>query len=276
MVLRLQRSAGNQAVARMLLQRQADDAGEAVTDEDIAAAEEEGEEEGELMGLGPEDALEGPVVEGEGEEPSPAGKPQARTFEPPGPPEAGLLQRTVNLQDAGSPGGWREMPRPEREAFARARFRGRRRSLAFRVMADMASATAGLRFDDLDELYAEVLKRVTSSVADAAVPGARAAARQRRPIQAFGYPFSGSALLYGPRVNYSARNYWTPRPPDAYARRTDRVRNRRLASMRRGATATRSTATWTPTAGTSPTRARPTRTRRSCASSCRSPRTSGR
>ncbi|MGH2968549.1 MAG: hypothetical protein ACRDK0_05730 [Solirubrobacteraceae bacterium] len=222
MLLGLQRSAGNQAVARMLLQRQADE------EEDF---EDLGEDtEAEIEPLGPEDWLEGPVVDGEGEVPAAAGQAAERSFEPPGPPEANLLQRSVQLHDPGS-GGWRELPRSEREAFARARFRGRRRRLAFRIMADMASATEALQFSTLDELYTEVLKRVTSSIV---MQQSQEHVRVgESTVQAFGYPFSGGALLYGPRVNYSARSHWTPAPPDNYARRTDATANRRLRALPR-------------------------------------------
>ena len=227
LVLQLQRGAGNQAVARMLVQRQAvgDEAGSA------ELGPEEEEEDEELGPLGPEDELEGPVVSGEGEQPADPGKRPERRLEPPGAPPAGLLQRSVKLHDAAGAGGWRDMPRAEREAFARARFRGRRRRLAFRILADMASATGELRFNDPGELYAEVLKRVTSSVVMQETQ--QHLRRGDSTVQAFGYPFSGPSLLYGPRVNHAARNHWKPRPPDDYAVRRDRAANRRLRSLPR-------------------------------------------
>jgi hypothetical protein len=222
LLLGLQRSAGNQAVARMLLQRQAAEA-----EEELEGGEEDEEE---LLPLGPEDLLEAPVLADEGEGLAGAGEAPKRTFEAPGPPDRNLLMRKVELYDSAT-SGWREMPRSEREAFSRARYRGRRRSLAFRIMADMASATEAMQFYNLEELEAELLKRITSSIV-------MQQSQEHVKVgegtqQAFGYPFSGGALLYGPRVNYSARTYWDPRPPDDYARRTDPARNRRLRSLPR-------------------------------------------
>ena len=235
-LLSLQRSAGNQAVARMLLQRQA-----AEEEDELEGEEDEAEEE---LPLGPEDLLEAPILADEGEELKGAGPPPAQEFQPPGPPE-NVLARKVELHDAGT-GTWREMLRPEREAFSRRHYRGRRRSLAFRIMADMASATEHMRFTDEEELRVELLKRVTSSVV--MQQSQEHVAVGEGTQQAFGYPFSGPALLYGPRVNYSARAYWTPRPPDDYAWRSDRAKNRGCARCR-GTSGTRSTATWTTTAG---------------------------
>jgi hypothetical protein len=221
MILGLQRSAGNQAVARMLLQRQA------VPDEAGLDDEDEVEEE---IPLGPEDLLEAPVVPGEGEELTGAGPPPKTKLDAPGPPDQNVLARKVDMWDADA-SSWREMPRAEREAFARTRYRGRRRSLAFRILADMASATEHMRFSNTLELEEELLKRITSSIV-------MQQSQEHVQVgegtqQAFGYPFSGGALLYGPRVNYSARTYWTPRPPDDYARRTDSAKNRRLRSLPR-------------------------------------------
>ena len=205
-LLSLQRSAGNQAVARMLLQRQAADEEDELEGEEDVAEEE--------LPLGPEDLLEAPILADEGEELKGDGAPPAaQELQPPGPPE-NVLARKVELHDAGT-GTWREMLRPEREAFARRHHRGRRRSLAFRIMADMASATEPMRFTDEEELRVELLKRVTSSVV--MQQSQEHVAVGEGTQQAFGYPFSGPAMLYGPRVNYSARAYWTPRPPDDYA-----------------------------------------------------------
>jgi hypothetical protein len=140
------------------------------------------------------------------------------------------------MQDAAAAGGWSEMTRAQRERLARTRFRGRRRRLAYRVLADMAATSDPQRFDTEDELYAEVLKRVTSSIEmqeSQDGPG-RGGAGGASGAQAFGYPFTGASLVYGPRVNYAAREYWSPHPPDGYAVRTDRARNRRLRSLPRG------------------------------------------
>jgi hypothetical protein len=238
LLLRLQRGAGNQAVARMLLQRQeAATAAEAdpnpfenEVDEEEAPEEEAVEEE-----LGPEDMLEAPAVD-EGETPEGGARTAEETAEPAPPPAGNVLARAVMLQDAAASGGWRAMTRAQREAFVRRRFRGRRRRLAYRILADMAATSNPLNYDTEDELYDEVLKRVTSSVLmQESQDGARRTTRDgvEYTVRAFGYPFSGGALFYGPRVNYAAKDYWTPGPPDAYARRSDRTQQRRVRGLPR-------------------------------------------
>jgi hypothetical protein len=237
LLLRLQRGAGNQAVARMLLQRQ-EAAAEAdpnpfenEVDEDEEGAEEEAEAE-----LGPEDMLEAPAVE-EGETSEEGAG--ARTGEEdavPAPPAGNVLARTVMLQDPAASGGWRAMTRAQREAFVRRRFRGRRRRLAYRILADMAATSNPLNYDTEDELYDELLKRVTSSVLmQESQDGARRTTGEgvAYSVRAFGYPFSGGALYYGPRVNYAAKDYWTPGPPDGYTRRSDRTKQRQVRGLPR-------------------------------------------
>jgi len=59
-------------------------------------------------------------------------------------------------------------------------------------------------------------------------------AGQAYTVHAFGYPFTGSSILYGARVNYAAKDYWTPNPVDGYAIRRDAAKNRRLRSLPRG------------------------------------------
>ena len=76
----------------------------------------------------------------EGEGLAGAGEAPKRTFEAPGPPDRNLLMRKVALYDSTT-AGWREMPRSEREAFSRSRYRGRRRSLASRIMASGTRTT---------------------------------------------------------------------------------------------------------------------------------------
>ena len=228
LLLRLQQGAGNQAVSRMLLQRE-----EAGPEPDDEEALDEDEEEEELP-LGPEDQLEGPVVAGEGETAPGGTREPAAEPAPPGP--GGTLARRVTQRDPT--GSFVELTRTQRERFARTRFRGRRRRLAYRVLADMAEASNELRYDNEDELFVEVLKRVTSSLhMQDSQDGERRTSRstgQDYTVHAFGYPFTGGSLLYGARVNHAAREYWTPNPPDAYAVRRDRARNRRLRALPRG------------------------------------------
>src|SRR3954469_24964827 len=195
MLLRLQRSAGNQAVARMLLQRQAAAVAEPdpnpfeneVDEEEAGDAEGDGSE----IPLGPEDMKEAPAVPLGEVSPDGSGPPTQKAIDPP-PPDAGpVLARSVMMADSAASGGWREMTRAQREAFVRARFRGRRRRLAYEILADMARATNALNFDTEDELYNEVLKRVTSSIVmQDSQDGEqrRNRAGQVYTVHAFGYP----------------------------------------------------------------------------------------
>jgi hypothetical protein len=235
LLLRLQRGAGNAAVARMILQRQEAAAGPDPNPFENEVDEDEEGADGDAP-LGPEDLKEAPPVPEGDVPPEGTGAPGRQAAEPQ-PPDAPVLARSVMLADAAATGGWREMTRPQREAFVRARFRGRRRRLAYEILADMARATNALNFDTEDELYNEVLKRVTSSIVmqDSQDGEQRRNAKgETYTVHAFGYPFTGSSLLYGARVNYAAKDYWTPNPVDAYAVRRDAAKNRRLRSLPRG------------------------------------------
>ena len=248
MLLQLQHSAGNQAVARMIMARQQAAAARAVpvaepTDEpnpfENEAETDEEAPDGEPP-LGPEDMLEAPAVD-EGDTPAGGGgREQAiaqQPFQPPEPDKEAVLARSVMLSDPATPGTRRAMTRAQREAFVRARFRGRRRRIAYEVVRDMAATSNALNFDTEDELYVEVLKRVTSSIVmQDSQDGERRTGRsgESYTAHAFGYPFTGGSLLYGPRVNFAAKDYWAPNPPDSYAVRTDSTKNRQLRSLPRG------------------------------------------
>jgi len=141
----------------------------------------------------------------------------------------------------------------------------------------MAAASNALNFDTEDELHNEVLKRVTSSmIMQDTQDGERHtnAAGQSNTVHAFGYPFTGGSLLYGARVNYAAKDYWTPNPPDGYAVRRDAARNRTLRGLPRGQRQP-STAMPTTTRSTSRPPGRRTSSAPSRSFSCRSRRTSG-
>src|SRR5205807_528270 len=90
---------------------------------------------------------------------------------------------------------------------------------------DMAAAGDEFDFADEHELQLELVKRVATSeiMQETQIGPGR---------NAFGYPFNPPADLYGPRVNYAARSFWTPLPPDGYA---DRSRDARAATARRTA-----------------------------------------
>jgi Domain of unknown function (DUF4157)/Protein-glutamine gamma-glutamyltransferase len=134
------------------------------------------------------------------------------------------LQRKVILNGA-------EMPVKDRKAFIKAR-KWANTALANAVMEDMAAATDLFDFADAHELESEIVKRVSTSehmkesqATIEKIPGDKESA--------FGYPFSGASLLYGPRVNYAARDYWEPTAPDAYSLRTDKKKNKELSSLPR-------------------------------------------
>lgn len=94
-------------------------------------------------------------------------------------------------------------------------------------MEDLASASDGFWFSNDNELYTDVRKRVLTS---------RIMQATQRTVggrRGFGYPFSLPSLYWGPRVNYAARNYWTPATPDSYSARRDPVRRRQIRRMPR-------------------------------------------
>jgi hypothetical protein len=134
---------------------------------------------------------------------------------------APLIRRKVII--AGT-----EMTAKERETFLRGR-KWANAAIARAVLDDMAAAKDPFDFSDTAELTTEVVKRTSTSLhmqdSQDPVPGDKSTA--------FGYPFSGAAALYGPRVNYAARDLWKPAPPDNYAVRTDKVRNKRLVGLPR-------------------------------------------
>lgn len=92
----------------------------------------------------------------------------------------------------------------------------------------MAEASDPFYFSDLNELWRELRKRLTTSEVMLESQPHEVAGHL---VKAFGYPFTGDSLLYGPRVNYAARDYWTPAVPDRYAVRTDKVKNARLRAL---------------------------------------------
>ena len=131
------------------------------------------------------------------------------------------LQRKVVVKGA-------EMAKKARDAFIASK-KWSNTTLAKTIIEDMAAAADTFDFADEHELESEIVKR-ESTVAHMkesqdVVSGSQQAA--------FGYPFSGASILYGPRVNYSARDYWEPPVPDAYALRVDKKKNKELLALPR-------------------------------------------
>lgn len=134
------------------------------------------------------------------------------------------VQRKVILNGA-------EMSAKDRKAFLAAH-KWTSRNQAIAVVEDMASAADSFDFKDEAELESEIHKRLStvghmeeSQRTTEKIPGDKRSA--------FGYPFTGASLLYGPRVNYAARDYWEPAVPDGYAVRKDKAKNAQLKAMPR-------------------------------------------
>lgn len=100
-------------------------------------------------------------------------------------------------------------------------------ALAASVMEEMAAAGDLFDFADESELKTEIDKRLSTvrHMEESQIPGDK--------WKAFGYPFTGASALYGPRVNYAAREYWVPAVPDNYAVRKDKAKNKELQSKPR-------------------------------------------
>jgi hypothetical protein len=127
-----------------------------------------------------------------------------------------------------------EMKDKERHDFLMAHQHdwGRKQHLASQIMEEMAAAGESFDFEADDELKTEIVKRIStvahmkeSQEAVGSVPG--------HLRQAFGYPFNPGAEVYGPRVNFEARDYWTPPVPDNYAARTDQAKVKLAMSLSR-------------------------------------------
>jgi hypothetical protein len=134
------------------------------------------------------------------------------------------LQRRVIL------GGKEFKDKARFTAFIKAR-KWRDASQARSILDDMASAGDVFDFQNEQELQFEILKRA-STVRHMEESQANFAARG-----AFAYPFSESnkTELYGPRVNYAARDYWEPAVSDHYADRDTKANRATNAKLKRAA-----------------------------------------
>lgn len=128
------------------------------------------------------------------------------------------LQRKVVVNGA-------EMDPSARAAFLKAQ-KWTNPARAKAILDDMASAADTFDFDDQAELGREIEKR-SSTVADL-LKSQETSGEAGATMSGFGYPFSNDALLYGPRVNWSARDYWVPKVVDDYKVRTDKTKNKQL------------------------------------------------
>lgn len=137
------------------------------------------------------------------------------------------VQRLVRL--AEPPRSPRNLTLPERRTFVRTEFRSKRdRTEGLRVIQDMAATLDVLDFASRDELRTELIKRVTMTEvmqdSQTTVGG----------MAAFGYPFTGASLYWGPRVGFAAKDYWVPGTPDNYDLRRDPAKRAELRAKPRG------------------------------------------
>jgi len=137
------------------------------------------------------------------------------------------VQRKVVLRHA-------EMKDKQRHDFliAHAHDWGRNQHLASQIMEEMAAAGENFDFEDDDELRTEIVKRI-STVAHMEESQETVGKVPGHLRKAFGYPFNPGAEVYGPRVNFAAKDYWTPPVPDNYAARTNRQKVRLAMSLPR-------------------------------------------
>ena len=138
------------------------------------------------------------------------------------------VQRLVRLTTPPNPPA--DLKAAERLAFVRSEFTVKRdRSEAYKVIEDMGAAKDVMDFASRDELKNELTKRaiMTEVMQDSQTP-------DRKGRVAFGYPFTGSSLYWGPRVGFAAKDYWLPLPPDNYDLRTDAAKRKTLRDLARG------------------------------------------
>ena len=141
------------------------------------------------------------------------------------------LQRKVIIQTPPAP--FDPMNLKERRAFIKKTNWGgsRNRNLARSILEDMASATDSFLFSDEAELKTEIIKRMSTS--QFMKESQRRVKGKWGWQKGFGYPFTGSSLYYGPRVNYDAREYWVPTVVDNYAARKDKVKRGKIRRLPR-------------------------------------------
>ncbi|MCX6674686.1 MAG: DUF4157 domain-containing protein [Methanothrix sp.] len=91
------------------------------------------------------------------------------------------------------------------------------------IVEDMAAAGDAFDFSNESELEREVKKRL----------GTTRYMIESQSRNAFGYPFTGPSLYFGPRVNYDARDYWEPKVIDNYSERKDLKKRGKIKKLKR-------------------------------------------
>jgi hypothetical protein len=126
-----------------------------------------------------------------------------------------------------------EMGKKERQAFLGAhKHDWPNETKASQMMEEMAAAGDSFDFADDDELKTEIVKRISTvqHMEESQPPAGKIPAHLKT---AFGYPFNPPADIYGPRVNYAAKDYWEPGVPDDYAERKDAAKIKLARSLPR-------------------------------------------
>jgi hypothetical protein len=136
------------------------------------------------------------------------------------------VQRLVRLTRPPAPA--QVLTAAQRRAFVRSVFpAGRQRSIGLTIIEDMARTSDFLEFQTTNELSSELRKRVTMSTL------MESSQSSSGGLTAFGYPFTGRSLYWGPRVNAAARAYWEPPVADGYDMRRDPGRRAEIRRLPR-------------------------------------------
>jgi hypothetical protein len=137
------------------------------------------------------------------------------------------VQRLVRL--TSPPAAPKVLTAAERRAFVRSVFpAGRQRSVGLTIIEDMARTSDFLEFQSPLELSSELRKRVTMSML------MESSQSSSGGLTAFGYPFTGRSLYWGPRVNAAAKDYWVPPVGDNYDLRRDPAKRAEIRRLPRG------------------------------------------
>ena len=136
------------------------------------------------------------------------------------------VQRLVKLTEPPKPA--RTLTSGEQKAFVNSELTTKRdKAEGLQVIRDMAAASDIMDFATRDELRTELIKRVTMTevMQDSQVTS--------KGMSGFGYPFTRPSLYWGPRVNFAAKDFWEPAPPDGYSLREDPAKRAQIGGKPR-------------------------------------------
>jgi hypothetical protein len=116
------------------------------------------------------------------------------------------VQRKIKLRTGTWPfRKWIELTQQQRERFVRKNFPKSQWHIALLIVDEMASSRDDFEFDDVNELYREVFKRMRASQL------MTESQKDYKTFGAFGYPEKG----HNGQVNAAARQYWGPVQQDS-------------------------------------------------------------